>query len=249
MHPILFEIGPVTIYSYGLMLGAAFLCAVYLLGKEASRKGLDPERIVNFGLCLIFAGVIGSHISHLILYDPHSLWRNPLSILKLWQGGLTIYGALITGIFVGIIFARRSKISFWMLADTVSPSIILAQAVGRIGCFLNGCCFGKETSLPWAVTFTDKNCAAPLNIPLHPVQLYSSIANFLVFIVIWKLRKRCRGEGSLFLLYLALYSGARFITEFYRQGFTIMGLPLAQIVGLATIIACAGIHIFKTSAH
>ncbi len=245
MHPILFKIGAFTVYSYGLMLGIAFLCAIHLLGKEAARKGLDSERIVNFGLCLIFTGVIGSHISHLILYEPHSLWRDPLRILKVWQGGLTIYGALITGIFVTAGFAKRSKTPFWILADTIAPSIILAQAIGRIGCFLNGCCFGKETSLPWAVTFIDENCAAPLNVPLHPVQLYSSLANALVFVAIWRSRKKTPYDGSLFLLYLALYSGARFITEFYRQGFVIMSLPLAQIVGAVVIIICTAAHIIK----
>ncbi|MCD5397465.1 prolipoprotein diacylglyceryl transferase [candidate division NPL-UPA2 bacterium] len=241
MHPVLFRLGPFTIFSYGVMLAAAFIIGVYLARGEARRKGIGEESIVNLSLYVVVAGIVGARLYHIAFYGLSNHLCHPAEILAVWRGGLAFHGSIIGGLLAVIWFAKRQKISFWKLSDTLTPSLILGQALGRIGCFLNGCCHGIPTRLPWGIIFPE---GSPANWeygfqPLHPTQLYQAILNLLLFLFLWGRRKKGKYDGQLFLLYLILYSGGRFLVEIFRgDSLYVWETPLkaAQIMGILIII-------------
>jgi len=211
MHPIIARFGPVTIYSYGLMIGIAFLSGIYVARLEAIRKGIKIDVVYDAVFYLVIGALIGARIYYLAFFEPAMFIKEPLSIFKIWQGGIAIHGAILGGILAGLLFSKfHHNISFFRLADLVAPSLILGQAVGRIGCFLNGCCSGKACDLPWAVQFPETATA------VHPTQLYESAALFLTFAFLYRLHARKRFDGQLLGWYLVLYPGARFVVEFVR---------------------------------
>lgn len=219
MHPIIAKFGPVTIYSYGLMIGVAFLLGIYIARLEAIRKGIKIDVVYDAVFYLVIGALTGARIYYLIFFEPAMFIKDPLSIFKIWQGGIAIHGAILGGILAGILFSRfRHNIPFFRLADLVSPSLILGQAVGRIGCFLNGCCFGIPTDLPWAVNFPE--WSAPYiaygGQAVHPTQLYEVILNLIGFFILWSVRRRIKFDGGLFLVYLMVYNCYRIIISGFR---------------------------------
>ena len=192
MYPIIAKIGPVTIYSYGMMVAIAFLVGISVAKLEAARKNIKPDLVYDFGFYLAAGSIIGARIYYILFFGLKGFLDDPISIFKIWQGGLAIHGAIAGGIITGAIFSKVRKISFWKLADLISPSIILGQAIGRIGCFLNGCCYGINN---------------------HPAQLYELVLDFMGFLLLWGLRKKLKFEGALFLLYLMLYAVIRTIVS------------------------------------
>jgi len=195
MHPIIAKIGPFTIYSYGMMVAIAFLLGVFIARIEASRKKIKQELLHDFSFYLLIGSITGARVYYVIFFGLREFLENPLSIFMVWQGGLSIHGAIFAGIITGIIYTKARKISFWELADTIAPSIILGQAIGRIGCFLNGCCYGING---------------------HPAQLYELALDFIGFLLLWNLREKVKFIGALFLLYLMLYSAIRIIVSQFR---------------------------------
>ena len=238
MYPIFFKLGPVTIRFYGVMMAIAFLTAVYIAKKESERKGLGSECMVDFAFYAIIIGIIGARLYYVLLHIQDFL-KHPLDIVKVWQGGLAFHGGILAGFLAGIWFARKRKIPFWKFADTGAPAIILAQAIGRVGCFLNGCCYGKETTVFWAVKFRNIDSMAPLNAALHPTQLYEMAGNLGIFFFLWGIRKKKIADGCIFLLYAIMYSVLRFGLEFFRADsmyFCGLTLPWAQMMAVGTII-------------
>ncbi|MBI5190118.1 MAG: prolipoprotein diacylglyceryl transferase [Nitrospirae bacterium] len=221
MHPVLFKLGPLTIHTYGVLVAAAFLAAIFLASREATRKGIDPERIMDLGLYVLAAAIVGSRLFEVAVNYEYYL-SNPADIFKIWKGGLVFYGGFIGAVATGIWFLRKHGLPVWKVGDIAAPCIALGQSIGRIGCLEAGCCYGKPTDLPWAITFTNPDTLAVMGVPVHPTQVYESLGTFLLFLALFAYRKRIAFDGQLFWLYVLAYSVLRFCLEFLR-GDTVRG--------------------------
>jgi len=214
------------------------ICAIPI-AKEAKRKGFSLKKIWGFLLAAIPLSLIIAHIYFWLFYNPETIQGRPLLLLLFWKGGLAFHGGVGGGILLGLIFARINKISFWKFVDLFAPIFALGEAIQRIGCFLNGCCYGKETDLIWAVMFTNPKSLAPQNVYLHPTQLYLSFGTLLIFIFLWRKRTKIKYDGQLFLNYLILQSILRSIVEEFRGDalyFWGTSFKTAQVAGITWII-------------
>jgi phosphatidylglycerol:prolipoprotein diacylglycerol transferase len=249
MHPILLQIGTVEIRWYGVMIALAFLAGTLLGAREARRKGFDPDLIYDFLIYVMIAGIVGARLYYVLFFNPAYFLRHPLDIPAIWHGGLALHGGLIGGLLAGIGFCRKRRLAFWSFADLLTPSIMLGQAVGRGACTLNGCSYGKPTTLPWAVTFTDPASQAPHNVPLHPTQLYEMGADFLIFLLLWNVRKRTRFDGQLFLTYAVIYAVVRLGLEFFRgDSLMLTGLlPVPQALSVVLFITALAVYARRQS--
>jgi phosphatidylglycerol:prolipoprotein diacylglycerol transferase len=216
MHPILIEIGPITIYTYGFMIALGFIVGISLASRQANKEGIDPVIISDLGFWCLISAIVGSRLLFGAIY-----WREfidePLRIAKIWEGGLVFYGGFIAATLTMVYFIRKKRLKLLQTLDILAPSVAVGQGIGRLGCFAAGCCYGKETNLTWAVTFTDIKCLAPIGKPLHPTQLYASIDLFLIFglliLIRWRFKKF---DGQIAACYLILISIHRFFIEFFR---------------------------------
>jgi phosphatidylglycerol:prolipoprotein diacylglycerol transferase len=241
MHPILFEVGGWPVYSYGVLLAAAYLAALQLAVVRARRQGIDGTKIMDLGIYLIIAALVGAK-AMLIAIDFRYFVSQPREILSLVRAGGVFYGGLIAALVVAIWLVRRYDLRLWTTADLFAPGIALGHVIGRFGCLLAGCCYGRPTSVPWAITFTNPAAAAnvgtPLGVPLHPTQLYDAGAELLILIVLLLTERRGRQfSGRTFWLYVLLYGISRFIIEFYRgddRG-VILGVSTSQFVSLIAV--------------
>jgi phosphatidylglycerol:prolipoprotein diacylglycerol transferase len=220
MHPILFEIGGWPVYSYGVLLAAAYLIGLQLGVVRARRAGVDPARIMDLGIYLIIAALVGAKLM-LVAVDFDYFRQNPGELLSLVRAGGVFYGGLIAAVAVGLWLVRKYKLPVWSTADLMAPGIALGHVVGRFGCLMAGCCYGRPTDVPWALTFTDPAAAAnvgtPLGIPLHPTQMYDAGAELIILgLLLFTERKGRRFAGRTFWAYLLLYGISRFVIEFYR---------------------------------
>ncbi len=235
VSPVAFTIGAFSVRWYGIMVALAVLTLIFWAMREVRRGAdLSYETIFNAALVGIPSGIIFSRLLHVIdLWDYYG--QHPGQIIG--GSGLSIYGAVL-GAALGIwIFSRFRKISFGYLADVLAPGIILAQAVGRVGCTLNGCCYGLETSAFCAVVYTHPESMGPIGVPVHPTQIYEIIFNLIVFVVLLKLRGKLRPDGSLFLIYLTFYALWRLGIDFIREGTDFLfGLHEAQIISIVVLI-------------
>lgn len=239
MYPILFQFGHFELRSYGVIVALSFLAGLWLSTKEATRKGLDPELIQDFALYALVGGIVGARIYFILFSDPAFYRDNPWEIFAIWHGGLGVIGSLIGGSLAAVWYCRKSRISLLKFADTLAPGIALGQTLGQFACLLNGDSYGRPTDLPWAIIYTDPRSLAPLNVPLHPVEIYEMGAYFLVFLLTWVMRRQFKVEGYSFLTYLAGYAVARFLVEFFRgQPAIFLGeIPAAQVFSAALIVA------------
>lgn len=240
MHPVLLEFKGIAIHSYGLLLAIAFISALLLSSREARLNGINPDRIMDLGFYVILSAIIGARLFHVLVF--HEIYTaDPLEIFRIWNGGLVFYGGLILAIPVAIIYIRKQGLPLWKVSDVVASSLPLGLSIGRIGCFMAGCCYGKPTDLPWGVIFSNPRSLARAHLgePVHPTQLYESSGSFLIFIFIFfYLRKRKHFDGELFWTFTLLYSAMRFFLEFLRddpRGF-LFGFSESQIVGVPVFI-------------
>lgn len=236
ISPVAFTIGGVGVRWYGIMVALAVLVLI-LWALRAVKKGANKvsyETVFNAALVGIPSGIVFSRLFHVVDYWSYYS-RNPGQIIG--GEGLSIYGAVL-GAALGIwIYSRFRKFTFGYLADILAPGIILAQAIGRVGCTLNGCCYGLETDIFCAIIYTDPESFAPIGVPVHPTQVYEIIYNLIVFGVLMRLRGRLRPDGSLFLVYLTLYSLWRFGIDFIREGTPFLfGLHEAQVISLIVLV-------------
>ena len=216
MYPVLFKLGPIVIHTYGALVALGFLIGIMLAVKRAGKENISPDIILDLSLYILISGIAGARLFEVIVnFNEYrtDLWR----IFKIWEGGLTYYGGLIAAIIVAVIFLKKNKLPFWKIADIFAPSLAIGQAVGRLGCLSAGCCYGQPSDLPWAVTFLNPNSLAPLGIPLHPTQLYSSLGDFIIFLILLIISRRKKFDGQIFLLYVILYAILRFGLEFLRD--------------------------------
>ena len=247
MHPELVKWGFLHIRSYGLMLAIAFLVGTWLALVEARRRGLDEDRVVTVILATLVASILGARALY-VLEHVSEFRREWGSVLALWQGGLTLYGGLVLGTVVGLACARRFGLPAWTVADALTPSLALGTMFGRVGCFLNGCCYGRPTNLPWGVTFPPDSFAGLEfgNARVHPSQLYFALACFVLFVFTWSTRQRFRVPGTLFWTFMILFALIRIPLDFTRAyepgalALTVWGVDVTQSQVTSVAIALFG---------
>ena len=235
MRPVLFEFHPfgwdLTLPTYGTLLALAFLAALWVAIRQGRRAGVESGIITDLWIASLLSGVVGAKLL-LYLLDLNYYIANPAAIIATLRSAGVFYGGLIAAIIVCLIIVRRRGLNGWVIGDVLAPAIILGQTVGRWGCFAAGCCYGKPTSLPWAVTFTDPKArevtGVPLNVALHPVQLYMSFADLALFFILLGVAARRKFSGQVILLYLILYSILRGCLEYFRDD------PRGSYLGVST---------------
>jgi phosphatidylglycerol:prolipoprotein diacylglycerol transferase len=245
MHPILFEIpkieigdwiiGPIPIRMYGLMIGIGFLLGIYLASRRAKKEGLNQDLILDMGVYLLLAAIIGSRVLY-VLTTLQEFTRNPLDVFAIWKGGLVFYGGLLAAVPVGIWYVKKHSLPVWKTSDIMAPYVALGHAFGRLGCFFAGCCYGAPCSGPFCITFNDSHSLAPLGVPLFPTQLMESGGEFFVFGSLIFLRRYKKFDGQLFWLYSIFYAVLRFSVEFFR-GDAVRGLYFGGLISTSQIIA------------
>jgi len=241
MHPILFEIGSWPVYAYGVLLALAYLAALQLAVVRARRAGLDGARVMDLGIYLIIAALVGAKLL-LVVVDFDYFRTQPRELLSLVRAGGVFYGGLLTALVVALWLVRRYQLPMWTTADLFAPGIALGHVIGRLGCLLAGCCYGKPTTVPWAITFTDpaasQNVGTPLGVPLHPTQIYDAGAELVILILLLVTEKKGKPfPGRTFWLYMLLYAISRFIVEIYRgdQRGEIAGISTSQFVSILVV--------------
>ncbi len=233
ISPIAFQIGPLTIRWYGILMAVALSAGTVLAVRAARRENVDEDHLLNLILIAAPLSWMGARLYY-VAFNWRDYAADPLEILKIWHGGLAIHGALITAVITGYLYARKYNLNFWQLADITAPSFILGQAIGRWGNFFNQEAYGYPTNLPWAMNIA--------GVYRHPTFLYESLWDLLVFGLLLVFRKKVPGpKGQLFLVYLSLYSVGRFFVEGLRTDSLMLGpFRTAQVVSLATVFAaCA----------
>ena len=241
MYPVLLQWGWITIYSYGFMLALGVVLSVVLLLRSAKREGFAEDNILDISIIALIAGVIGSRLLYVFLYEWEFFRLHPWKILDLRSQGLVFYGGLILGGFCVLGYIVIKKLSFWKLADLFAPYLALGYAFGRIGCFLNGCCYGKPTSVLWGMVFPGVDF-----ISRHPTQLYSSLLAFLLFWLLYRFYQRRKFEGQVFLIYLISYALIRFFVEFFRENLLIwQDLTVAQVTALGIAILAVVAYLIR----
>ena len=225
-------VGPIAIYTYGVLLAGSYLLGLRLAMVRARRWGLDANRVLDLGIYIIIAALIGAKLM-LLVVDFEQFRRSPWDLLALARSGGVFYGGLILSLGVAFWFIARHRMPFWTTCDVFAPGIALGHVTGRLGCFAAGCCYGKPTDVSWSVVFTNPlalaNVGTPLGIPLHPTQLYEAGAELVILILLLSTERKGRPfAGRTFWLYMLLYAVSRYIVEIYR------GDPRGELFGLST---------------
>ncbi|UCF30101.1 MAG: prolipoprotein diacylglyceryl transferase [bacterium] len=251
MLPELFQIGGFTLHTYGVLVALGILAGVALSEHLNRRQGGEPGRFVDISFILVLSGLIGARLFFVLVNLDYYL-DDPVEIFMVWQGGLVFFGGLVGGLLGLLAAIRLYRLPLWHTMDIAAPGLALGHTLGRLGCFSAGCCYGRPTGLPWAVTFTDPRCLATdvLDTPVHPTQLYSAVfLAVLVIFLVWRSgRKRFPGEVA--ALYVGLYSSFRFGVEFYRadpRGMaSILGITLStsQITALVLLPIAVGAYVY-----
>ena len=237
MHPVLFRIGGFTLYSYGLMLLLAFLIGIYMTERRAKRRGIDPKKISDLALWILIGAVIGSRLLYVALHWEE-FSSDPIEIIAFWRGGLAglmLFGGFLGGFLSGLLYVKKQRLPLLKMMDLVAPALAFGLFLVRIGCFLNGCCFGKPSS--FGIIFPP-HCAAGYTFPgerLHPTQLDTSLAGLIIFFTLLKIEKRKPKPGALFGTYLILHAGFRFGIDFIRYYENSANLWTNQIISLALV--------------
>ena len=209
------QFGPVTLHTYGMLVALGFLAALVVVMRGSRREGLPSEPVLDLAFVTVLAAIVGSRLLY-VLFNLREYLAAPLRIFKVWEGGLIFHGGLLLASPVCFYFVRRANLPAWATADVFAPAIALGQAIGRIGCFAAGCCYGAPWEPPFCVTFTDKDALAPLNVPLFPSQLFSFASGVVIFTILVAYRPRRRSPGQVFWLYLILASAARIAEDAFR---------------------------------
>ena len=242
MFPKLFDLGPLTVYSYGVLLAAAYLGGLQFALVRARKRGIDPARVMDLGIYIIVSALIGAKLL-LVIVDAGHFLENPRDLLSLARSGGVFYGGLILAVIVGLWYVWKHKLPTWRIADIIAPGIAFGHVVGRLGCFLAGCCYGHETTVPWAVTFTNplaaENVGTPLGIPLHPTQLYEAGAELVILGLLLAFEHKGRPfPGRTFWGYMLVYGLSRFVIEFFRgdpRGMVFGNISTSQFISLLIV--------------
>lgn len=249
MYPELLRIGPFVISSYGLFLALAFLAGIYIASRLAGRRGIDADAVINISLVIMVSAIIGSRLLYVLTHldEFRGRWLYTVVPLRpdgsIGLGGLILLGGVLGAILAGSLYARHRRLPYWPLADSIAPALAFGLFLGRIGCFLNGCCYGKTCNLPWGVKFPPESAATYImgHQALHPTQLYSSGYALLIFAVLMWLESRKPFAGLLSGVFLMLYGIARFSVDFFRyyerQMFFFGTLDLNQLISIMLFLS------------
>ncbi|MEO8586829.1 MAG: prolipoprotein diacylglyceryl transferase [Acidobacteriota bacterium] len=246
MHPELIHIGSFALPSYGVMMALGFLAALWLLRKRAPGFGIEPDAASDIGIWLLLSGLVGAKLLLVIVEWPHyvSSWDG---LKDLARAGGVFYGGLIGAVVGTAILLRKRRIPFFAFADSAAPSIALGQCLGRVGCLLAGCCWGRHCEQPWAITFFDpkaaENVGVPLGVPLHPTQIYEAVGTLILCILLVAFERR-RYSGETFVRYLFGYAILRFTIEIFRgdpRGSVFGAMSTSQFIAICLAVAAAGI--------
>ena len=229
VYPELFKVGPFTVYTYGVLLAASYLLGLRLAMWRAKKWGLDPNRVLDLGIYIIIAALVGAKL--LLLVVDFDQFKDPRELLNLARLGGVFYGGLLLAVVVAFWYIARHRMPFWTTCDVFAPGIALGHVTGRLGCLAAGCCYGKPTDVPWAIVFTNPlaatNVGTPLGIPLHPTQLYEAGAALVILTLLLLTERRGRAfAGRTFWSYMFLYAVSRYIIEMYR------GDPRGTVFGI-----------------
>ncbi len=247
IDPVILRLGHFALRWYGLFIGLGIAAAFFVALREARRKGVAEDDVFSLGIWGVLGGFVGARLFHVVDRWPDYITR-PTAIFAIQDGGLAIYGAIIGGLVAGIIYARRRGLSAPVMMDIAAPGLILAQAIGRIGCLINGDTVGAQTNLPWGTVYVNPDAMAPsLGVAYHPTAAYEMIGDLLIFSLLWRFRTRFRPDGVLFLVYLLLYSALKFGVTFLRREVLFLGgFQEAQVLSLAGGLVAVGMLIWLT---
>jgi phosphatidylglycerol:prolipoprotein diacylglycerol transferase len=243
MFPRLISIGSFFLPTYGTLVALAFLAGLYITLHFAKRAGLKTDPIVNLAIYTALAGLLGAKIA-MVLFDfrKYRTGEFKLFSLETLQSAGVYQAGLVLGLVMAAWYIRRQHLPWLTTLDVFAPGLAVGHAIGRIGCLCAGCCWGIATHVPWAITFRNPQAwqltGVPLGIPLHPTQIYESLAEAIIFVIlVWRIR-RPHAEGMIFGLYLILYSVSRFVIEFYRfhEQPLELGLSLTQWMSIALLL-------------
>lgn len=245
MNEIAFRLGSLEVHWYGIFVAAGFLAGIWTAGVRGRRDGLNPETITDLGLWIFGGAFIGARILYVITFWSQEFAGQPLWKMVTVRSGFVFYGGLIGATLAGLGYAAWKRLPTWKLADALAPSIALGHALGRLGCLMTGCCYGKACTLPWAITFPYGHPAHPAAV--HPVQVYESLLNFALFGGLAWLHRRRKFEGQVFATYLLAYAVVRTLTEMFRGDY-----PARQLTGWVTpahwvslLILAAGAGLYR----
>ena len=234
MLPRLFHFGPFTLYSFGLMVILGFAAGIMLAGRLARERRLPEDAFLDGATWMLLASIAGARLLFVLL-NWSKFSTHLLDIGAVWQGGMSFNGGIAGGVLAGILYLRSRKLPLLPMADAAAPGLALGYAIGRIGCLLNGCCYGCPTTLPWGIHFPD----AHDGLPHHPTQIYATILNLLLMAGLIRVYRRPHHTGQVMALYVAGYSLYRFAVESLRKGYTadvmMFGLTQAQVFSLLAI--------------
>jgi phosphatidylglycerol---prolipoprotein diacylglyceryl transferase len=252
MHPILLEIGPLTLRTYGALVALAFLAALRMSKWAVKLRGIPEKYLMDLSIILVFTGLLGARLFYVLLNGSY-YWSHPLDILKVWEGGLVFYGGFLTAAVSGLLYCRRHQLSVGLMADCLAPALAMGQAIGRWGCFFAGCCYGRPTLAPWGIRFKDPASLAPLDISLHPVQVYEAVGNLVIAFFLWSrlIKKPDAPHGQVFWLYVLLYGLLRFGVEMLRgddRGPMWAGFYPSQVIALAAILVSGSLLIAQAAS-
>lgn len=248
MHKIALQLGPITIHWYGVLVAAGILLGLWNSAKRGLSRALPQDKIIDAGIWIIVCGLIGARLFYIFM-EWHSIFsKSPWwEVFMIHKGGLVYYGGFIGGTIGVILYCKFKKIDFWTFADILSPGIALAHIFGRFGCFMNGCCYGKQTDVFWAVRFPVSH--ETHNAGVHPTQLYEATLNLALFIWLSHYFKQNKFNGSVFACYLISYSLIRFIVEFFRGDYLpeqlFLSLTPGQVMSILLFISGILIWMFR----
>ncbi len=252
MYPKLISFNGFFLPTYGLLVALGFVAALWMARRLSRRVRLDPEVITNLGVYCAVAGLLGAKVM-LLIFDWRYYAAHPAEIftLRTLQAGGVFQGGLIAALVMAYIYTRKHGLPRLKAADVFAPGVALGHGIGRLGCFAAGCCWGIETRLPWAVTFTKQDAhdlvGVPLNTPLHPTQLYESVAEFIIFGILYRRFHRPHADGVIIGLYLVLYGVVRFFVEFVRfhQQPNPFGGPFSATQWLSLLLGAVGVYLWR----
>ncbi len=254
MYPILFQFGNFHIYAYGFFIVVGFTLAAILavLKIRKSKIKISLEHAADLFFYTAVSAFLGSRLLF-VLINFDTFRHHPIQIFKIWEGGLVFYGGLIPAAMVAFGYMRWRRLPVWKLADLISPLIALGLSFGRIGCFLAGCCYGRETLLPWGIVFKNPESLARLNVPLHPTQLYDAVNGVVLFFFLSWMERKKTFDGQIFWLLIFLYSITRFFVEIFRgdpRGFLFENLlSTSQGIGILLAIVSLFMLFFMNKAY
>lgn len=240
MHPIAFKIGTLSIHWYGVMVAIAFLLGLWTAARRGVRDGLSPHLISDSGPWVILGTIIGARFVYVVTYWDESFAGKPLKeIFMIQHGGLVFYGGLVGASLAVIIYCLARKIRLWKFADAMAPSVALGYVFGRIGCLMNGCCYGRACNLSWAVKYPQGH--ETQGTLVHPTQIYDSLMNLALYLFLAWMYRRKKFDGQIFALYLVCYAFTRSIAEFFRgdygAGHIHAGfLTPAQVISIVVLV-------------